>query len=368
MSPGRIILVEPLASPILICGTRAPTHANWWLFQLEQNRSPHTVKAYAGVLLDFHRWCATRKVDPLMANAGHLSRYLQDLQQRFRTDWNREMAPSTHNQFVAALQSFFGFLVLKGLRKSLPFAFTSRRMIRQRDFTGKVTQQFMSRNLAFRPVYRNAKFNFPEQKQVVQFIRLIPSHRDKTIALTLWKTGLRVSELCLLSISQICNSGNAGGAMHGSTKQAVKILEEASACNHNILLRIKGKGGKERIVPLPPDIASDISIIIQLRGNSTENSVFLSERKTPLSTAAIQSMFRRRSRAANIYITPHQLRHAFALDWLLAFKTNSAKQSNLAADWEALKTLSLILGHTYASTTEIYWRYLNMYQKNTRQK
>lgn len=319
------------------------------------------MRAYAGVILDYYRWAEARNIATLRANAGNISSYLQDVGQRFRIHLGREIAVSTHNQIVSALQGFFKFLVENGVRHTMPFIYGTRRMLRHGILKGAQQTRYTEKNLSFQPVFSESAPSFPAKSDVSTFVKTLSNQRDRAIALTLWKAGLRVSELKHITIRTICRHTLAGGKTTATREQAIEILDEAVHTNSIIPVRIIGKGKKERLVPIRPDLAAELSLILQLRMRSEEDCVFIGERGIPISAAGVQAIFRRHSSTSNIKLTPHQLRHAFALDWLSEFKRAKPNKSSMAADLEALKMLSLMMGHTYASTTEIYWRYLNLY-------
>ena len=145
--------------------------------------------------------------------------------------------------------------------------------------------------------------------------------RDRAMLELMYATGLRVSELCSLQLSNL--NKNQG------------------------VIRIIGKGQKERLVPLGLEAADWLekyfteSRPLFLKG-ANSSYMFLTNRKTGLTRQAFWYMIRRNCLQAGIQkkISPHMLRHSFATHLL-----------NHGAD---LRVVQLLLGHSDLSTTQIY--------------
>ena len=145
--------------------------------------------------------------------------------------------------------------------------------------------------------------------------------RDKTILELLYATGLRISELTNLELSQI------------DLKRG--------------LIKILGKGGKERIVPIGETALDWVrDYLDNVRKdiiNKNDNIyLFLSDKGTKLSRKLCWNFISSYSKRVldNKYISPHSLRHAFATHLL-----------NNGAD---LRSVQMLLGHSSLSTTQIY--------------
>jgi len=146
--------------------------------------------------------------------------------------------------------------------------------------------------------------------------------RDRAMLELLYAAGLRVSELVSLELSQI---------------------------NLQVgVVRIIGKGNKERMVPLG-DVAVDwvtqylsVARAQLMRGNGVSNAVFVTRRGSGMTRQAFWYLIKRYAVTAGIAqtLSPHTLRHAFATHLL-----------NHGAD---LRVLQMLLGHSDLSTTQIY--------------
>jgi len=146
--------------------------------------------------------------------------------------------------------------------------------------------------------------------------------RDRAMLETLYATGLRVSELVGLRLSQV--SVDTG------------------------VVRVVGKGSKERLVPLGDEAVEWLQRYAKearpaLAGDAKNACVFLTNRHTPLTRQAFWALIKRyaiKSGIAPAALSPHVLRHAFATHLL-----------NHGAD---LRVVQLLLGHADITTTTIY--------------
>ena len=145
--------------------------------------------------------------------------------------------------------------------------------------------------------------------------------RDRTMLETLYASGLRVSELVTLGISQV--SQDMG------------------------VVRVIGKGAKERLVPLGEEALAWIRRYVmesrpQILGKHSADALFVTGRGGAMSRQSFWRLLKRHAARAGINkpISPHTLRHAFATHLL-----------NHGAD---LRVVQLLLGHSDISTTQIY--------------
>jgi len=148
--------------------------------------------------------------------------------------------------------------------------------------------------------------------------------RDLAIVELLAGSGLRVSELAALTLQDIDLKGR--------------------------MMRIFGKGQKERLVPMAPVSAEAVGTYIkELRPTLSrrhtsdfDNRVFLSNLGKPLTTRGLQYILKAMEKKANVFLDlhPHKLRHSFA--------------TNLLEHGADLKVIQELLGHASINTTQIY--------------
>ncbi|HEV8519311.1 MAG TPA: site-specific tyrosine recombinase XerD [Burkholderiales bacterium] len=145
--------------------------------------------------------------------------------------------------------------------------------------------------------------------------------RDRAMFETLYASGLRVSELVTLKVSQV---------------------------SHDMgVVRIVGKGNKERLVPLGEEALSWIKRYLResrprILGQRASDAMFVTSRGAAMTRQSFWHLIKRHAAhaALNKQISPHTLRHAFATHLL-----------NHGAD---LRVVQLLLGHSDISTTQIY--------------
>ena len=168
------------------------------------------------------------------------------------------------------------------------------------------------------------KHSTMEEVTALLDLPLLPSaedQRDRAMLELLYASGLRVSELVSIGVSQI--DFNLG------------------------CLRVTGKGAKERVVPMGQ--AASAALIeymerarpVLLKGRSSR-ALFVSRRGHALSRQGCWKLLRRRARRAGIVkaISPHMLRHSFA--------------THLLEGGADLRVVQTLLGHATIATTQIY--------------
>ena len=154
----------------------------------------------------------------------------------------------------------------------------------------------------------------PDEKSVL-------GQRDRCMLETLYATGLRVSELVALTLDQV------------NLRQGV--------------VRVLGKGGKERLIPLGEEATSWLEAYlpgarVELLKSRRGDALFVTNRASPMTRQAFWYLIKRYAKKAGIdsKLSPHTLRHAFATHLL-----------NNGAD---LRVVQMLLGHSDISTTQIY--------------
>jgi integrase/recombinase XerD len=145
--------------------------------------------------------------------------------------------------------------------------------------------------------------------------------RDRALLELAYGAGLRVSELCALGVADL-------------------LLSDG-------LVRVFGKGGKERLVPIGRKVIGPVSIYLNqtrpsLERGRSEGRVLLNARGGPLTRVGAWGIIRRVAKAAGITrrVTPHTLRHSFA--------------THLLEGGADLRAVQEMLGHVDLSTTQIY--------------
>jgi integrase/recombinase XerD len=260
---------------------------------VEQGLSENTLSAYGSDLRIFAKWLAGRSM--LEVNGGDLSGFLAS---RYKEGiGNRSSA-----RILSSLRRFYGYYVRENSITVDPTALIEAPHI-GRPLPASLSEKDVELLL-----------DAPEITSPLGF-------RDRTMLEMLYATGLRVSELVNLKFEQI------------SFRQGV--------------VRIIGKGNKERLVPVGEEAMSWLeSYMSQARkdilGERQCDFLFVTNRGDSMTRQAFWHIIKRHAKKAGISkeLSPHTLRHAFATHLL-----------NHGAD---LRVVQLLLGHSDLSTTQIY--------------
>ena len=271
-----------------------------WL-QIEQGRAEKTIEAYRRDLRDYEDWLATRRVSSLTAQSRDVEAFVAYLRKHGKA------ARSVARQF-AAVRMLHKYLVVEGERDDDPAALVDGvkvpsglpKPLREDDVTLLITAITGDDSFA---------------------------RRDRALVEFLYATGARISEACGLSLGDI-------------------DMQDS-------LMRLLGKGNKERIVPFGRSAHAALSdwfdeggraMRVPKRWKSRDNSdaVFLGVHGTRLTRQAAFHIVRKYAALAGIKeeVSPHSLRHSCATHMLVH-----------GAD---LRIVQELLGHASVSTTQIY--------------
>ncbi|MDD5687669.1 MAG: site-specific tyrosine recombinase XerD [Elusimicrobia bacterium] len=161
-------------------------------------------------------------------------------------------------------------------------------------------------------------------------IKKIKGLRDKAILETLYATGMRVSELTELKISDV---------------------------NFEVgFIKCFGKGSKERIVPIGSKAIESINSYLNKRKKTDNKMLFLNPSDNKISRISVWEIIKKYAKIAGITkkISPHTLRHSFA--------------SHILERGADLRTIQEMLGHASISTTQIYTHIDKKFLKNQHNK
>lgn len=214
----------------------------------------------------------------------------------------KRAAARTTSRLVSSLKRFFQFALREGLRRDDPAA----------DLESPKLPRSLPKSLSESQV--EALLGAPN-------VESAQGLRDRAMLETLYASGLRVSELVGLKTMQVSLEMN--------------------------VVRVLGKGSKERLTPLGEEAADWITRYLRearpemLHGRKSD-ALFVTTRGGPMTRQAFWALVKRHAAQADIHvaISPHTLRHAFATHLI-----------NHGAD---LRVVQLLLGHADISTTQIY--------------
>ena len=263
---------------------------------LEAGHSANTVEAYLRDLRRLGEFAATKGVRaPAQITRTHLRDFVYLLK-------DLGLSPATIRRDVSAVRTYFGFLIGEGRVEQDP---SDRLESPQR-------WRRLPETLSVKEV--EALLAAPNVDEPLAW-------RDRAFLELAYGAGLRVSELCGLGITGL-------------------LLEEG-------LVRVFGKGGKERLVPIGRGVIGAVSTYLhtlrpRLDRGKSGGRVLLNVLGEPLSRVGAWGIVKRCARRAGITkrVTPHTLRHSFA--------------THLLEGGADLRAVQEMLGHADLSTTQIY--------------
>lgn len=276
----------------------------------ERGAAENTLMAYRRDLVHFDAWLAERGQGLENAVRGNVEAYLSDLETSGFTE-------TTRARRLSSIRQFFRLLFAEGLRSDDPGAGIDGPK-RKRTLPGTITEEEASRLLDAARAPRRAPSGAARLHCLVEL---------------LYATGLRVTELVSLPVA----------AVRGNPR----------------LILVRGKGGRERMVPLSVPAREALTAWLDHR-DSAENRVreaggkaspylFPSRGKSGhLTRIAFYTSLKQLAAEAGIdptRISPHALRHAFA--------------THLLANGADLRAIQTLLGHADIATTEIYTHVLD---------
>lgn len=264
--------------------------------QYEQNRSELTVKSYEEDLIAFKQFY--KKLDCQLSWKTVDTDVIRDWLENMIDKGNS--AASVHRR-LSALRSFYRFALAHHLVDRDP----ARQVESPKQ--AKPLPQFL------REEELDRLFDEVEWGDGYQDVL------ERTIVMTFYQTGIRLSELI--------------------------GLNQVSVDLSNRQLKVMGKGSKQRIVPFGEELTNSLLLYVSARNglaNSEDQAFFISEKGTRLKAQQVRNWVRNRLSVVSTAKkrSPHVLRHSFATAML-----------NHGAGIESIRRL---LGHESASTTEIY--------------
>jgi len=255
--------------------------------EVEKNYSSHTTLNYRIDLEEFAKFLDKTTVEKV--EYQDLRRFLAQLK-------TRNLKPRTLARKLSSLRSFLKFLQREKILKSNPA------------------------KLLVTPKLDKPLPHFMSEEETVQLIESpkfgkINSLRDKAIFEILYSTGIRVSELVGLNVDDVDFFGN--------------------------IIKVMGKGKKERIVPIGEQALTALKNYLDSR-KIDNKFVFVNRGGTRLGDRSVRNIINKYilEQAMSQHVTPHMFRHSFATHLL-----------NHGAD---LRSVQELLGHVNLSTTQIY--------------
>ncbi len=263
--------------------------------RLERGVADNTTAAYRRDMKQYTQFVVTRKLDYLAITRNDLLNFLKTVR-------SSGLSPRSTARLLSAVKSFYRYLILDERLKEDPAC----------DIQTARLWSHLPKFLSFEEIEELLSSADPSTPA---------GCRDAAWLEMLYATGMRVSELVTLRLSNV----------HADEGY----------------LRVTGKGGKERLVPLGEVAAGCLRTYLEKtrkhfeKGRQSEY-VFLNHRATRLTRQGIWKLLKSYAASTGIRtkISPHVLRHSFA--------------THLLQNGADLRALQMMLGHASLSTTQIY--------------
>ncbi|WP_417592006.1 site-specific tyrosine recombinase XerD [Owenweeksia hongkongensis] len=275
--------------------------------RLERGMSPNTIAAYKRDLKKLRQNLEEDKPNPLKVE-------LNDLQGLISTLAEEGIGAKSQARLISALRTFYKYLLFEDLITIDPTEMLESPKV------GRKLPDFLS---------------LKEVEKIIDAVDMSKDegHRNRAIMETLYGCGLRVSELTNLRISDL-------------------FFKES-------IIRVTGKGDKERLVPINKLAQKHIDIyreevrVHQTVARGHEDFVFLNRRGKQLTRAMIFHIVKTLTASAGIRksVSPHTFRHSFA--------------THLVEGGADLRAVQEMLGHESITTTEIYTHLDQTYLRET---
>ena len=257
---------------------------------VDKGLSNNTVKAYEADISSFFQWLDNKDLKYKNLQEDHINQYISFL-------FQRKMRSSSVNRKISSIKSFYIFLVKRNFVKNSPL----------NDLVTPKQEKYLPESMSEAEV--DKLLNSPDVSNKIE-------NRDKAMIEMLYATGMRISELVNLKMTDV----------------------DMKRC----VVKVFGKGSKERLVPFGETALDSLRSYLNEREQSSSKEIFLSNRGKKMTRVAFWQRVKIYLIRENLKnsISPHTLRHAFATHLL-----------NRGAD---LRSVQLLLGHSDLSTTQIY--------------
>ena len=258
---------------------------------IEKGLSKNTVHSYENDINSFSKWSLKYLGQPIKKLLkADVNQYISFL-------YKQGLKSSSVNRKISTIKSFYIYLIKKKIITFSPVE----------DISMPKKETYLPVSMSEIEVEK--LLNSPK-------LNIHIERRDKAMIEMLYATGMRISELVNLKLTDIDNK-----------RLVVKVL---------------GKGQKERLIPYGEEAADALNSYLNDREKSNIKETFLSNRGTKITRGAFWNRIKIYLNRENLKttISPHTLRHAFATHLL-----------NRGAD---LRSVQILLGHSDLSTTQIY--------------
>ena len=257
---------------------------------IEKGLSKNTVSSYKNDISSFSNWLEKNNINQIKITSSDVNLYISYL-------FTSGLKSTPINRKISSIKHFYLFLLKKKIIKTSPL----------NEIAAPKQENYLPVSISEDEVEKI--LSSPDLNIKIE-------RRDKAMIEILYATGMRISELVNLKLTDI-----------DINRSVIKVF---------------GKGSKERLVPFGEEAAEALDIYLKDREKYNCKDVFLSNRGSKITRGAFWQRIKIYIARENLKpsISPHTLRHAFATHLL-----------NRGAD---LRSVQMLLGHSDLSTTQIY--------------
>ena len=237
---------------------------------VERGLSKNTLSAYRSDLEKYLQFLEINSLSELTITKPQIDQFLIELNQQ-------QIKASSRSRILASIRGFHKYLLLENLRLDDPSGKVSSPKLPKR----------LPKSLSQQQILELLRASGPEpEEEMANPLGL----RNRAILELMYSTGSRVSEIANLDVDEVGDGG---------------------------WLRIKGKGSKERLVPVGSFAAAALeAYLVRVRpalvAKSGTSALFVNQRGTRLSRQSIWEIIQAAGSACNLEVSPHSLRHSFA--------------------------------------------------------
>ena len=263
---------------------------------LERGLSKNTLSAYRNDLGKYFSFLAKKGINPISASTREIESFSQEQL--------TNQSPTSRARALASLRGYYKFLVLEGKRTDDP----------TKPIRSPKLPMRLPKALSQAQVLKLIENSGPApDDESADFLRL----RNRAILELMYSTGARVSEIVNLDMDEVDDSG---------------------------LMRVRGKGSKERLVPVGSYAKAALdAYLVRSRPSlvkSANKALFLNQLGGRLSRQSIWEIIQKAAYGLDIEVSPHSLRHSFA--------------THLLEGGADVRVVQELLGHASVTTTQIY--------------
>ena len=278
---------------------------------LEKGLAQNTLESYRNDLSEFATFLAQKRINEIeKIDKKCILNYYEFLKKK-------AFSKATLQRRYSALNQLFKYLIRQNILQTNPML-TMRRQKKEVKLPKFLTEEEIRKIIS---TYSNTI----NSNTINSNISEIKKFRNRLIIEMLYSTGMRVSELCGLPLKAV-------------------LVSKKEAVDDYKFITIRGKGQKERIVPLRKDVVLELQEYIKLTAKKGQKYLFENDKNgAPITRRMVGIILKQAAILADLNpekVSPHKIRHSFATHLL---------QKGLD-----IREIQELLGHSSIDTTAIY--------------